>query len=917
MKRIRFNLAGIQGRILFLAIVPATLVMFIVGYYVTVSRINDTNAALEERGNILTRSLASASEFGLFVGNFQQLNNLAQSSLQDKDVQAVLIYGPERELLVTAVVDGFDVEDDIRESDLMGFTEAVEETGINVQDFENPLGSVDKQNVLGWVSVILSKKTTHERQTEILITSFLIVVSGLFMSILIALQIGRSVVSPVRRLNHMVQNIREGNLNARVKEDSVGELGMLETGFNAMAGSLNDSHKQLNEKIQYATRSLTQTVSELEKKNTELEVARGQALEASRAKTDFLAKMSHEIGTPVNALIGFSRLLERSATTAEQKEYSRTIQQAAAQLHTIINDILNFSRLELGKIHLEHIAFELRHCLEDVMSMFRLEISNKDLELALLIDPNVPTHLFGDPTRLAQAVSNLVSNAIKFTQQGAVVVSVHVLTHQGSNITLRFEVHDSGIGLNKEDISRLFKAFSQADSSITRRFGGTGLGLSIVKRLVALMGGEINVTSQPGEGSTFWFTGTFEKNMAKIAHLPTSLPFEDLTVLVCEPHHLVRQSLVNSFKSFHMNVIAEAEFEHAWNVLKEHQHHGEPIALLTISIGQKEISSAGYLQRLSLVQEIYGGPIIIFCNSEQCSLLEEKIVTNRVAVISKPFRLDNVKRAVEMLFGMPLDALSSDDSCNIGQSLSKTAYANINVLVADDNEFNLLLVKTLLSQKGIVVTEARNGLQAIEQAYTQKFDLILMDLHMPELDGLEATKQIREQEQEVGRTPVPIVALTADVVKSKKSVLEEYGFTDFMIKPLDENKLWSFINRWTNPDQASDTNQSDNDDNTAEPVQSASVPDLLKDKLILELEHQAQTIRQLTQAKNKKALSEQAHQLKGIAGYFALSQLVNLVEHLEELCSSDDWLVIEPASQQVIDLCEQIINESQLETSPA
>ncbi|MDH5231494.1 MAG: response regulator, partial [Gammaproteobacteria bacterium] len=337
----------------------------------------------------------------------------------------------------------------------------------------------------------------------------------------------------------------------------------------------------------------------------------------------------------------------------------------------------------------------------------------------------------------------------------------------------------------------------------------------------------------------------------------------------------------------------------------------------TISIGQKEISSAGYLQRLSLVQEIYGGPIIIFCNSEQCSLLEEKIVTSRVAVISKPFRLDNVKRAVEMLFGMPLDALSSDDSCNIGQNLTKTAYANINVLVADDNEFNLLLVKTLLSQKGIVVTEARNGLQAIEQAYTQKFDLILMDLHMPELDGLEATKQIREQEQEVGRTPVPIVALTADVVKSKKSVLEEYGFTDFMIKPLDENKLWSFINRWTNPDQASDTNQSDNDDNTAEPVQSASVPDLLKDKLILELEHQAQTIRQLTQAKNKKALSEQAHQLKGIAGYFALSQLVNLVEHLEELCSSDDWLVIEPASQQVIDLCEQIINESQLETSPA
>ena len=373
------------------------------------------------------------------------------------------------------------------------------------------------------------------------------------LSLIIASWMGRGIVRPILQLRDAVDGILRGEPGTRIEPTTGGELEALERGFNEMSEAMERSQSRLQNEINVATRRLYHTIEALEHQNRELELARQRALAASREKANFLANMSHEIRTPINAILGYTTLLGKSGLTSEQHEHARTISCASRQLLRVIDDILSLSKLESGTVQLEQTAFDLRGILEDVLSMMAPEARDKQLELVLAIDSDVPVKVRGDPVRIGQVLTNLLSNAIKFTECGGVTVQVLLNRLVENRAEMEIRVTDTGIGIEPQVLDRIFGSFQQADASISRRYGGTGLGLAIVSRLVKLWGGEIGVTSEPQKGSTFWFRFSGE-----VAELPGERETEPLfagrKVLLYDDNPAALRAVRNLMLSWHSRV---------------------------------------------------------------------------------------------------------------------------------------------------------------------------------------------------------------------------------------------------------------------------------------------------------------------------------------------------------------------------
>jgi two-component system sensor histidine kinase/response regulator len=542
--------------------------------------------------------------------------------------------------------------------------------------------------------------------------------------------------------------------------------------------------------------AVARDVTQHKRSEEALRLAREAAEAANHAKSSFLARMSHEIRTPMNGVLGMTELLLETGLTSTQRKYAETVQRSGKNLLGIINDLLDFSKIEAGKLELENVDMDLRRTIEDIVELLAERAHAKGLELACSIPPDLLTHVTGDPLRLGQVLTNLVGNAIKFTEQGSVVIRVAGVEDTPDNVTMRFDVTDTGVGIGQEAQSRIFDEFAQADGSTTRKHGGSGLGLAISKQLVEMMGGAIYVESALGAGSTFWFTAKFEKQ-AKQSHAePRAVPIGLLTgvrALIVESSAINRGILQQHMSNWEMSIRVAETPKQALEVLAEAAARSVPYDVAVIDLGLPGVDA------LELARNIRSRPDIA---KVRLVMLTRRHADSRNArdagfdaCLVKPVRQTMLYEClVNVMAGRPHETVATP----VVSAPVTRAPAGMggDILVVEDNLINQQVALGILQIQGYRVSVANNGREALD-AYAQgAFDLILMDCQMPEMDGFEATVQIRKREQTSGGRRVPIVALTANAMAQDREECLNAGMDDHLAKPFSMQTMQEMLDRW-------------------------------------------------------------------------------------------------------------------------
>ncbi|CAI1822241.1 Signal transduction histidine-protein kinase BarA [Serratia quinivorans] len=868
---------SLRARMMILILAPTLLIGLLLSTFFVVHRYNELQEQLVDAGASIIEPLAVASEYGMTFRSRESVRQLV-SLLHRRHsdiVRSITVFDAQNNLFVTSnyhhnftqlqLPKGVPIPTDLmltrRGDSLILRTPILAES-----QYPDQTASSDPQqdNRLGYVAIELDLQSVRLQQYKEVFVSTLLLLLCMCIAILFAYRLMRDVTGPIRNMVNTVDRIRRGQLDSRVEGFMLGELHMLKNGINSMAMSLTAYHEEMQQNIDQATSDLRETLEQMEIQNVELDLAKKRAQEAARIKSEFLANMSHELRTPLNGVIGFTRQMLKTEMSVTQTDYLQTIERSANNLLTIINDVLDFSKLEAGKLVLEHIPFSLRETLDEVIVLLAPSAHEKGLELTLDVHNDVPEQVIGDSLRLQQIITNLLGNAIKFTETGNIDIRVELRGQQERQMELEVQIHDTGIGISERQQSQLFQAFRQADASISRRHGGTGLGLVITQKLVKEMGGDICFHSQLNRGSTFWFHITLDLHEGMLS-LPSNLPdLQGKTLGYIEANPMAAQATLNMLSVTHL-VITHSP------TLAQLPKKNYDFLLVGVPIPFRE-NMAQHESKLLAALKIADRVILALPSQSQINA-EQLKQQGAAGCLIKPITSNRLFPLLRMETPLRLAAVPEHKRLPL------------TVMAVDDNPANLKLIGTLLAEQVEKTLLCESGEEALLLARDNVLDLILMDIQMPNIDGIRTSELIRQLPH---HNSTPIVAVTAHAVSGEREHLLQAGMDDYLAKPIDEAMLTRVLARYYSGEPEPETAVNQPPLSLDWPLalrQAANKPDLAHDLLQMLLDFLPQVserVQAILDGTPDDGILDLIHKLHGSCSYSGVPRLKQLCFYLEQ-----------------------------------